>query len=181
MEVALTWHNSLYRLLHYYIKDYYNNLYCVVVRSRGSYQTRAKRLSGASPASSTQISVTLHWWSPTSPLEIASQAFWLCPVPQGHGGVPHQKSQSGQNEGKFRIQIKRVDVGSAHWSHWGKGQCGQGFISPSMFWCIKSQGGGSNIAAEILMLPKDWWCLLTGEVGAVGKATQCLLKEFHSV
>lgn len=34
---------------------------------------------------------------PTSMLEIACQAFWLCPVPQGHG-VPLQKSQSVQDE-----------------------------------------------------------------------------------
>lgn len=61
-----------------------------------------------------------------------------------------------------------------------KGLSGQRF-GPSRFWCIKSRGGGSNIVAEIVMLPKDWWYLLTGEVGAVGKATQGLLKEFYNV
>lgn len=112
MEVALTWHDHLFRQQ----APGASRCYFAVAPIRGSYQTGAKWLSGASPAFSIQISVTLPWWSPTSMLVIACQAFWLRPVPQGHS-FALQKSQSGQNEGKSRIQRKRVDVGSAGWRH----------------------------------------------------------------
>lgn len=179
MEVALTWHDNLYR-------------------------QQAREHLGVT----LQLPVTE---APIKPglsdylvllLPLPYKFLWLClddrqppcwrllsrhfGSAQCHKDTVFLSRSLNQSKMKFRIQIKWVDVGSAAWSHrgngqWGNGQCGQGVISPSMFGCIKSQGGGSNIVAEILMLPRGSWYFLTGEVGAVRKATQCLLKEFHNV